>query len=124
MIDVNKDPWLFYKIKNPTDEQCLIAVKYNVQNIFMIQHLSLDIIKLVDPLYIQLWHDLRILNFSYTQQPINNQYQLICRLSGDLELIDYINDNYLTDCLQIKEFYPLFYNHFRKELRADKLINL
>ena len=128
MLNIKAEPWRLYEIENPTEEECLISVKDNPNYIFMVKNLTPSIIKLtqlklVGLLYIQLWYDLRTLKFNYYRHPINNQYQLGCFANGSFCLND-IKHNKIINVLPIEEFYPLFYNHFRKELRTNKLKNI
>ena len=69
MIDINKEPWRLCEIENPTEEECLISVKANPNHIFMVRHLTPKIKECVNPLWVALWHDLRILNFDYELYP-------------------------------------------------------
>ena len=124
MIDIKNTPWNLYEIDNPTEEECLISVKANPWYVFMVKNLTPAIIKLVDPLYIQLWYDLRTLNFDYDSQPQNDKYIIYSWVRGNISLFDNITKKDIINDLSIEHFYPLFKHHFKQELRANKLEKL
>ena len=78
MINIKEEPYRLYEIDNPTEGQCLTSVKYDSRNIFMVKNLTPKIKECVDPLFINLWYDLRILNFDYGSF-IENFNNLFCK---------------------------------------------
>ena len=124
MINIKEQPWELCLIDNPTEEQCLISVKANRCHIFMVKNLTPKLIKLVDPLYIQLWYDLRVLGFDYHLELKNDKYKLYLTNIGKFSLFDYKTNKRIIYYLTIDEFYPLFKDFFKQELRANKLTQL